>query len=591
MSEGSYRALCNANPKEFTSIFKVADQLRAVAATLDVDSLQSLVEILITCLENVLRSLKHLPLQIRSAPDFGVAFRAVIFFGRMFADHIGVVTTRLSGIQLTKAVQLSLQSLDMTIASLKALFDLVEPSDTQTKPLPDIPIGSVPDATAIDGVIPGSSVENFPVLPIPLGSTLDTTAVDPVIRDSSVEKFPVPPIPLPDLTSAPTGLKQTTEDAPNTPMLPKFTPTKNSLRRLVSGLGRKTFKPLILWTGTISSESVSALAVTPHNGGSPNGRSPVMPSPLTSDQQATTDNVVPASPQLSRKVAQVFDVEPSLPSVELYFSPNKVLCAASLAALVRILTSTEEVRDPAFTDFFFCSFRFFSKPLEIFQMLAAQYDEGPPESLETAKAILWTQNVPFVKVRVAKVFLLWLRIHWRYEWDTDILEPLHRFASSRPADDPAYITWNKVTKKTSDASVGANYRGCRIQRAALTGPTLPKLTRLSRPFELFTEEVISQGAFDKVDILHFHSSTGREELARQLCLAASQLFRHIDPEDAVRYWKDGQDKAIGDRISRLASFENALSYWASNAIVARPTVRSRAEVMEFFVDLAYVSRS
>jgi hypothetical protein len=102
---------------------------------------------------------------------------------------------------------------------------------------------------------------------------------------------------------------------------------------------------------------------------------------------------------------------------------------------------------------------------------------------------------------------------------------------------------------------------------------------------------MSQNDFDKVDVLYFHSPTGREEFVRQLCLAASELFRHIDPEDAVRYWKDGQDKTVGNKILRLTSFENAQAYWTSNAIVVRPTVRSRAEVMEFFIDVASVSKT
>jgi len=53
-------------------------------------------------------------------------------------------------------------------------------------------------------------------------------------------------------------------------------------------------------------------------------------------------------------------------ALELHFGPDGVLCAASLAALVRMLTSTEAPKDPTFDNFFFVSFQFFSKPIEIF---------------------------------------------------------------------------------------------------------------------------------------------------------------------------------------------------------------------------------
>jgi hypothetical protein len=193
------------------------------------------------------------------------------------------------------------------------------------------------------------------------------------------------------------------------------------------------------------------------------------------------------------------------------------------------------------------------------------------------------------------VFLLWRRSYWRNH-DMDVLEHLRQFASDRPTDDPASITWDKiiawdkVARNVGDASIGVHPRGFRMRRIIQTESHHLSI-RLSRPFELRIEEMMSQGDFDKVDILYFHNSPGREEFARQLCLAASELFRHIDPEDAVRYWGDGHDMIVGEKISRLASFENAQSYWVSNTIVVRPSVRSRAEVMEFFIDLASVSTS
>ena len=577
LSEGSSGPRSNTDARGFTAIFKVTEQVRAVADSLDIDALHSLAAILIPCLENILRSFKHLPSRIRSAPNFGVAFRGVIFSGRMFAQHIGNVTRRMSGIQLNDAIQLSLQSLDITMANLKVLFDLIEHSVTQGKPLPAVPVGSAADVTLTSLGIPETTVK---------GSSITATA--------SYDHVSVPP-----------SLGLTPEDGSDIPMPPAtIAVTKASLRRLVSGLGRKsTLRPLTLWSGTMSSKP-SAMALTLRVSGSPTDQVPTTtvapgPSDISScDQKARVGGAVPAPlnieqpARVPRSFAQAVNVELPTLTPELYFSTNGVLCAASLAGLVRLLTSTEAVKDPTFDNLFFCSFRFFSKPIEIFNLLVEQYDEGPREPIDPAQAILLEQDAQIAKVRVAKVFLLWLRFHWRYQWDAEVLEPLRQFASTRTPDDPASITWNKVVRKLEDASGGVGYRGFRIQRTAHQ----MQLTHYapisaSTQFELLFREVITQGYFNKVDVLHFHSPTGREEFARQLCLAASELFRDIDPEDAVRYWTDEQNKTVGGKILRLASFDNALAYWTSNTIAARPTVRSRAEVMEFFIDTASVSQS
>jgi RasGEF domain/RasGEF N-terminal motif len=569
LSEGHSRSRSSFDAKEFTAISKIAEQVRAVSDNLDMDFLHSLAGILILSLENMLRSFKSLPLRLRSKPSFDVAFRGVIFFARMFARHTGDVTLRLSGMQLADTVQLSLQSLDMMMASLEVLFDLVEHPVTQRKPLPDVP--------AVDSTLT-SPIHETTVMGLPIHAT------------ASHDNVNVTPPPV-----------FTAEGGSNVPMpLATFATTKASLRRLVSGLhNRKSnLRPPTLRSGMTSSKP-SGIPWIPRVGGYPSDRVPtalVSRGPLDHGQQARMycagTVFAPPSTEQSVSVLRNFtqEVNTELPAstLELHFSSDGVLCAASLAALVCMLTSTEALKDPTFDNFFFVSFRFFSKPIEIFNLLVAQYDEDPREHLDPA--IDPERDASVAKVRVARVFFLWLRFHWRHQWDAEVVQPLRQFASTRPADDPAPITWKKVIRKLNHASRGIDYRGSRIQRIAQTQLTRHTPTPVSPQCRLLFKEVISQGDLDKVDILYFHNPTGREELARQLCLAASELFRDIDPEDAARYWTDGQSKSVRAKILRLASFENALAYWTSNTIVARPTVRSRAEVMEFFIEVTSVRK-
>lgn len=251
----------------------------------------------------------------------------------------------------------------------------------------------------------------------------------------------------------------------------------------------------------------------------------------------------------------------------LYFNQSGSLGAASLTGLVRVLTSMGNI-DTTCTNVFFHSFRFFTTSKELFHVLLSRYNETPPPGL-----------------MVANFFLLWLRNHWRYEWDGDILEPLCEFALNRPAGDAASDIWHKVLRKIKKASVGVTYRGNRMERKLYNAKDVQELDTPPTPFEPLSKNVFVLEKFGEIDILYFHNPAGRAEFAHQLCLAGSQLFRHFDPEDTVRYWKDGLNKSVGEKIFLFMSFENALTYWTADSVV---TAKSRADAMEFFIEVAHV---
>lgn len=543
--------------QRFASIFTVAEHVRTVAEKLDIDSFRSVAEILIPCLDTILRDYKHLPRSIRTAQDFGVAFSGTIFFGRMFARHVMRVTTRLTCTRLVDAVELALQSLDMTMASLKTLFNLVDRLVVESKPLPN-----VPDSPPIHD--PSLSIAER--TPVTVAASVDTVSEDqPSDNATNGSLNPGPSAPVPPVTEP------------------------NNLKRLVSRAGRN--KPLTMWSNSASSKSLKTLASSsPRLGGFFTNHFSTNSANL--DIDVSRANVPPNTEQSTAAGSPDSSTPPGespRSTEELYFSSSGGLCAASLVGLVRILTSMVAVTDPGFTQFFCLSFRFFTTSLDVFNIMKAQYDEKPPADIDPEDLALWEDEAVVAKVRVAKVLLVWLRLHWRYEWDRDVLAPLYQFATSRPVNDPAAMTWRKIIDQLKLAGVGVGYRGCRIQRAILKTNTTPPPSGFSIPLESVLKDAIDRGAFDEVDVLHFHSPNGREQLARQLCHAGSELFRQIDPEDAVRYWKDGRNKAVGDKIKLLVSFENALAYWVARVTIGKPTARSRAEVMEFFIDVASVS--
>lgn len=528
------------------------DRLRQIAAKIaDAESLQSLGEIFIRRLHSSLRSFnKTLPSGLRTQPEFVPAFQATIYFGVAFSGQVQRLQKPAPKDDPVDVWQVSLVYLELIMTYLKRLAEIIKQSDPSPmaldpnhKPLPQVPIGStIPP----DGIIFENSSTS--TTEPPAASTDSYYIVHPNVLEQ-----PVPPI-----TSR---------------------PSKGSLRRLMPRIRKKPTMPLTIPTYAISSESTTTLQLSPH--------SEMFHYATDSGGSQSSDTLFSEGSHSSPPEDKLEVTHPQT-TEDTYYSQGGVLCAAKIAALLRILTSKEAVIDPTFQNVFFLSFRFFSSPAEVFENLVNRYNEEPPQNLTEAQTVTWAGNAVTTKIRVAKVFLTWLKIHWCSKRDDEIIEPLRKFASERSAGDPALAIWGQVLGILVDASKCDVYNDDRIQRS-LQQSVPAADARRSHTFMLLTQNDVLRGNYDSVDILHFHSVAGREELACQLSIAASRFYRNFDPEDAVQFWANRLDKDVGKKIKKLTLFENALVYWTADAILAKPTVRSRAETMEFFVDLASVS--
>lgn len=538
---------------KFTAIFTVAKQIQLAADQSDFKALRSLSKIFTACLYNILRSFKTLPSELRSTSDFAIAFKAVVHFGTQFTSQVKLLTAKLSDEVLAEELQMTVQSLDMSMSSFTALLDLVDRRVAINKPLPSPPSSIL----SLDRAL-SPSIHNI--------SSNESLVSSASSSSPLVEEGPVSPISA-EIVDVP-------------PVKGKM--SKGSLTRLITGLRtRRSIRQMTAsWLSTGSKPSTPLAELSPLIRQFPTPPTPPTPTTAGSNESSGSNRwPIVLQSDLDDDFATSKD--------GLCFGQSGSLCAASLAGLVRVLTSMEAVIDPTFTNVFFHSFRFFTTSKELFDMLLVRYNETSPPDLTSERLARWEQ-ANITKMRVAKVFLLWLRNHWRYEWDVDVLEPLRKFASSRPAGDAASITWPKVLHKIKEASVGVAYRGNRMERQLYNAAHLQEVDPPPTSFQPLSKDTFILEKFGEVDILYFHNPAGHEEFARQLSLAASQLFRHFDPEDAVRYWKDGLSKSVGESVFRFTSFENALTYWTANSIVTRPTSRSRSEVMEFFIEIAYV---
>ncbi|KAF7964740.1 hypothetical protein HWV62_3396 [Athelia sp. TMB] len=564
----SFPELDAATKDQLRSVFEIAEQFRVLTANPHTAEMRAAAEDFTTCLEAILHGCIHLPSQMRAGPKFHLAFKGVIFSGSGFVERIPA--TRAEE-YFSDKVQVALQWLDMTMSSLRELLQVIQHLRNVPKPLPKVP--SLDDKSSLLIESTTTVLEGKAAL-LPVGFSFAPveahTSSAPIIDVSP----PSPSTPRRDISMSVDSAYLTPDasamDATIEPIA-RGTIVKSSLKRLVLGVTRKNNRKLsTMWSSTSLSKSSTNMAPSPC---------------FASFGEESPTSPFPPSLIGSADIGPVPELDEPEPLKDIYFSASGKLCAATMPALVRLLTSKDAVTDPSLNHLFFFSFRFFSTAQDLCVALSDRCKEAAPDGLAPGQLVCWEDDARVTRVRVAKVVLVWLRLYWRHRWDAAALGGLARLMSSQRAADPKGATiWGQVADQIESAA-NPSHRGAWAQQLS-TPPSTPPSPPLK--FQVVTKDAILKGNFQSVDALHFHTATGREELARQLCLAGSEFFCAIDSEDAVHFWKEGHDGKTGDRLRRMAAFENALVYWVANVIAGKPTVRSRVEAMEFYLDLASV---
>ena len=287
------------------------------------------------------------------------------------------------------------------------------------------------------------------------------------------------------------------------------------------------------------------------------------------------------------------DVHVRMPSpvgveAELYVNQQGVIIGASLPALIRLLTSTEAMMDWDLTEIFFNCFRMFSSPIEILNLLIKKYGEKPPGDLTTAQRRVWDLESRATRLRVSKLIFQWLSLHWRPESDNAVIEELADFAYHVVANDIPRPFFTKI-RLALHACGDPAFRGRRVQKRAELVKFGLKLT--AAPPTKFTHprsDAMLRGDFRKVDVLDFDKKHGHVELARQLTLMASELYRLVDPEESVIFWQKGDREPPGSPAAAIISFENGLRHWAISSILDKEKLEVRAKVLKFWLQVAVV---
>jgi hypothetical protein len=280
-------------------------------------------------------------------------------------------------------------------------------------------------------------------------------------------------------------------------------------------------------------------------------------------------------------------------STELFVDRNSVLQLASMKGLVRYLTSTASDDDLELVDVFFLCFRYFATPALVLEALIERYRETLPECLAPDQARIESLHI---KMRIARLLHKWVDLHWRHSDDHVIFATLTQFAFSDLSQDLPREVSSKIINTLHHAACAKEHNGRRLEKTVQSIQDASPVEELSSIWEPRDKKAMTKGEFTKIKLSQFASPQGFMLLTHQLTLILWEKYRDFQPEDAARF---GVEEATGKmtesisndaglKVTTYASFEKALHLWALDIIVSAPSMESRIENIQFFLEWAQV---
>ncbi|KAF9950139.1 hypothetical protein BGZ72_008141 [Mortierella alpina] len=117
-------------------------------------------------------------------------------------------------------------------------------------------------------------------------------------------------------------------------------------------------------------------------------------------------------------------------SDEVLYNDNGNLVAATLDAYIEMLTSHKNTPDAAFVSTFFITFRLFTSPVELVELLVKRFMKTPPAELSEFEQLMWAQQKQErIQKRVHIALRTWLETYWVTEKDRDAFKPIMEFVA------------------------------------------------------------------------------------------------------------------------------------------------------------------
>jgi son of sevenless-like protein len=488
-----------------------------------------------------------LPCEVRLDPAYEVAQYGVIFTGNLFTGQVSKLSSSIVS-EGAETFSMALEMAEMTVSSLRSFLRIAEGLVKERKPLPAVPEEFAADEPAAQEPVPLVNIVN---------EVLDT------------------------------------EDIAGSHHFDNSQLTHTSLEKKKKRLGKSSLIRRIVRRGSIASKASlfsygTKSSVTLVN------------RDITQSQKMDVKPRLPEQPFVLRQSALYYLADPYCPEIDVEMpvptgdtaavrlDQHGFMRAASLTALVRMLTSKDSVLDPEFTTTFFICFRFFMTPTRFYEELVKRFDEQPPADLNPPQLRIWAGYAMGVHIRVGKAILMWLDLYWKPDMDCEILEALQTFTLERLVHELPEGLARHILQGLD--SVSGDEPMCRRTRKAKDLEFAYNQSIVVAPPSGPNFEITIEADLDVTgQLLKLNTPAGREEVARQLTVKVSDQFQQVDPEDAVMYWHRNQDSEAGRMLQQIVLCERALCLWITHSVLQQSSLRERCRLLEFWLDVATVS--
>ncbi|XP_072485886.1 son of sevenless homolog 2 [Notamacropus eugenii] len=242
--------------------------------------------------------------------------------------------------------------------------------------------------------------------------------------------------------------------------------------------------------------------------------------------------------------------------------------------------------DPNFVRTFLTTYRSFCKPQELLKLLIERFEIPEPEPTEADKLAVEKGEQPIsadlkrfrkeyvqpVQLRILNVFRHWVEHHfYDFERDLELLEKLESFISS---------VKGKTMKKWVESIVKIIKRKKQAQANGIShnitfeSPPPPIEWHISRP-----------GQYETFDLMTLHPI----EIARQLTLLESDLYRAVQPSELVGSVWTKEDKEINSpNLLKMIRHTTNLTLWFEKCLVEAENFEERVAVLSRIIEVLQV---
>ena len=268
------------------------------------------------------------------------------------------------------------------------------------------------------------------------------------------------------------------------------------------------------------------------------------------------------------------------------------LIGATLPALVERMTPHDSIVDASFAGIFFMTFRLFSTPEELVQILITRFNLEQPAGLSGEDLDKWRhQKLTPVRLRVSNFIKLWLETYWRAGNDDAALPLLLEFvrgsmsesfvsAAQRLED---LITFRSLANQATSPVSERHRMGDRLTMS-LNAPLVPPVGEVPRPVmsRALLASLRSKN-FSNVAVTDFDVT----ELARQLTIMESGVYCAVTPEEMLDIGQSSAPPAVN--VKAVSSLSTVITGWVAECILDEHDIKKRTLLVKYFIKLADVS--